>query len=312
MLMALLLAAAGQSVLVGIVQYYGFASLRWLQPITASIIPALAWMAFLEASLRARLQIRDWVHFSVPAIVALCVFVLPAIIDVVLCSLFVGYGAAILVMLHRQGGDFAHMPLTSGHIPALVWRFIAFALIASAISDMLIIVAKIDGNDQIVGLILSITSSLALLTIGFLSLSPDIAIDVDVDVQSVDQNQPSDHVPATPSTPEHRTIMTRLEDLQIREQLYLDPDLTLARISRRMGVPLKQISTAINATTGENVSRFINKYRIEHACRELDKGETVTTTMLTSGFNTKSNFNREFLRITGKTPSQWQQEAQQP
>ncbi|HBN49318.1 MAG TPA: AraC family transcriptional regulator, partial [Thalassospira sp.] len=32
----------------------------------------------------------------------------------------------------------------------------------------------------------------------------------------------------------------------------------------------------------------------------------------TSGFNTKSNFNREFLRITGKTPSQWQQEAQQP
>lgn len=312
--MALLLAAAGQSILVGIVQYYGFASLRWLQPITASIIPALAWMAFLEASLRARLQIRDWVHFSVPTVVALCVFVLPAIIDVVLCSLFVGYGSAILVMLHRQGGDFAHMRLTSGHIPALVWRFIAFTLIASAISDMLIIVAKIDGNDQIVGLILSITSSLALLTIGFLSLSPDIAIDVDVDVdvQSGDQNQPSDHVPATLSNPEHQTIMARLEDLQIREQLYLDPDLTLARISRRMGVPLKQISTAINATTGENVSRFINRYRIEHACRELDKGETVTATMLTSGFNTKSNFNREFLRITGKTPSQWQQEAQQP
>jgi len=312
--MALLLASAGQSILVGLVQYYGFTNLRWLQPITASIIPAMAWLAFLEASLRARLQIRDWVHFSVPAIIALCVFVLPAIIDVVLCSLFVGYGAAILVMLHRQGGDFAHMRLTSGHIPALVWRFIAFALISSALSDMLIIVAKIDGNDQIVGLILSITSSLALLTIGFLSLSPDIAIDVDVDVdvQSGAQNRVSDHVSATSSTPEHRTIMARLEDLQIREQLYLDPDLTLARISRRMGVPLKQISTAINATTGENVSRFINKYRIEHACGELDKGETVTATMLTSGFNTKSNFNREFLRITGKTPSQWQQETQQP
>ena len=27
--------------------------------------------------------------------------------------------------------------------------------------------------------------------------------------------------------------------------------------------------------------------------------------MLASGFNTKSNFNREFLRVTGKNPSDW-------
>ena len=103
--------------------------------------------------------------------------------------------------------------------------------------------------------------------------------------------------------------MNELNALQTQERLYLDPDLTLARISRRMGRPLKQISMAINTTTGENVSRYINKYRIEHACRMLDAGENVTNTMLESGFNTKSNFNREFLRITGKTPSQWQQQG---
>jgi AraC-like DNA-binding protein len=27
--------------------------------------------------------------------------------------------------------------------------------------------------------------------------------------------------------------------------------------------------------------------------------------MLESGFNTKSNFNREFLRVVGKSPSEW-------
>ncbi|HCW66458.1 MAG TPA: AraC family transcriptional regulator, partial [Thalassospira lucentensis] len=54
------------------------------------------------------------------------------------------------------------------------------------------------------------------------------------------------------------------------------------------------------------VSRYINKLRIEHACRELETGQNVTTAMLASGFNTKSNFNREFLRITGSTPTKWQ------
>lgn len=308
MLMALLLASAGQSVLVGTVQYYGFTSLRWLQPVTASVIPALAWIAFVEASIRIRLHSRDWLHFLVPAVVLLCVLFLPAIIDVVLCSLFVGYGCAILVMLHRQAGDFAHMRLASGHIPSLVWRFIALALIASAISDVMIIAAKTGGNDQIVGVILSVTSSMALLTIGFLCLSPDIAIDIDTN--DPPENPASSHIPRNFDITEHKSTMIQLEDLLVGQRLYLDPDLTLARISRRMGIPLKQISAAINATTGENVSRYINKFRIEHACNELGRGQNVTTAMLSSGFNTKSNFNREFLRITGKTPSQWQQQSQ--
>jgi AraC-like DNA-binding protein len=34
-------------------------------------------------------------------------------------------------------------------------------------------------------------------------------------------------------------------------------------------------------------------------------GENVTNAMLSSGFNTKSNFNREFLRVTGTNPRDW-------
>lgn len=33
--------------------------------------------------------------------------------------------------------------------------------------------------------------------------------------------------------------------------------------------------------------------------------ESVTNAMLSSGFITKPNFNREFLRITGESPSAW-------
>ncbi|WP_365734666.1 helix-turn-helix domain-containing protein [Planktotalea sp.] len=42
--------------------------------------------------------------------------------------------------------------------------------------------------------------------------------------------------------------------------------------------------------------------RIKAACAALEQGDSVTEVMLSAGFNTKSNFNREFLRITGKIP----------
>ena len=45
------------------------------------------------------------------------------------------------------------------------------------------------------------------------------------------------------------------------------------------------------------------------ACESLMDGESVTTAMLSSGFNTRSNFNREFRRITGKSPSDWRATA---
>jgi AraC-like DNA-binding protein len=100
-------------------------------------------------------------------------------------------------------------------------------------------------------------------------------------------------------------LMSRLKALLEERELYLDPDLTLARLSKRLGVPAKQLSTTINRATGENVSRYINSYRIGRARERLAAGETVTVAMLESGFNTKSNFNREFLRVVGSTPSQW-------
>ena len=91
--------------------------------------------------------------------------------------------------------------------------------------------------------------------------------------------------------------MVRLQALLQKEPLFLDPDLTLSRLARRMLVPVKALSSAINQSSGDNVSRFINSYRIEHACDLLDQARSITSTMFDSGFQTKSNFNREFLHI---------------
>jgi AraC-like DNA-binding protein len=60
-----------------------------------------------------------------------------------------------------------------------------------------------------------------------------------------------------------------------------------------------------NRASGENVSRYVNRLRIENACRLMLQGQNVTAAMLDSGFNTKSNFNREFLRLKQESPSKW-------
>ena len=90
-------------------------------------------------------------------------------------------------------------------------------------------------------------------------------------------------------------------------QPYLDPDLTLARLARKLLVLEKRLSRAINKAKGENVSRLINTHRVLHACAMMKDGASVTEAMFASGFNTKSNFNREFLRVMGVNPRLWLQ-----
>ena len=80
---------------------------------------------------------------------------------------------------------------------------------------------------------------------------------------------------------------------------------TLGRLSRRLGIPVWQLSAAVNRVTRGNVSRYVNRFRIERACERLLAGESVAVAMESSGFSTRSNFSREFRRITGKSPSDW-------
>lgn len=101
-------------------------------------------------------------------------------------------------------------------------------------------------------------------------------------------------------------LFTRTTELLEREKLYLDPDLNLTRIARRLNVPVKKLSAAINQSTGESVSRLINGYRIKCVCAALLSGDaSITQAMFAAGFSTKSNFNAEFRRVTGLAPRDW-------
>lgn len=160
-----------------------------------------------------------------------------------------------------------------------------------------IVAALIGGRPGWQPWIVTVSPSLLLLTVGGLVL-----------MRSLGQGErgPAPKASSISHDPEaDQALMARLDTLLETRKLYLDPDLTLTRLARVLQVPVKRLSAAINRSTGSNVSRYVNGYRIREACHCLEGGASVTEAMLASGFNTKSNFNREFRRVTGKTPSSW-------
>ncbi len=182
---------------------------------------------------------------------------------------------------------------------------IGLLLIASGLGDALIVAADSAGLPGLRPWIITVFSAATLLVMGALSLSSALSADPDDPVLPA---EPDDRDLA--ATEADLAILARLDGLMAERALYLDPELSLSRLSRRFGLPLKQLSGAIDRASGDNVSRYSNKARIAAAQQLLADGKTVTEAMFAAGSNTKSNFNREFLRVTGRTPSTWRTAAQ--
>lgn len=297
LLVAFLTACAVQSLLVALVGGYGAEWLRPVLPVSATLIPPLAWITFQDALVR-RLPLRATaLHIAAPAFTLFCRVFAPETIDIVVPLVFAGYGGAMLWRL-RLSFDMPLARLDADRVPVVIWQALGWALIASAISDVLIALAYVSGNASWAGWLITVFSSLVLLLLGLLSGNP-AASGTEGD---------EDDARATPSrqpVAEDADILSRLDTFLRHEPMHLDPNLTLARLARRLHLPEKRLSSAVNRATGANVSRYINAWRIRHACKMIEGGATITEAMLNSGFNTKSNFNREFLRVTGAAPSQW-------
>ena len=302
-LFSLLLAiCAMQSLIVALAQYYGLAMAQVVQPITATWIPPVAWLAFSSAAFRPGKWTADWPHLLPPLFSGFCLLFAPATLDPVIVGVFAGYGGAMVLTLVRSGPDLPMTSLQAGPIPYRIWQAVAAVLLVSAAGDLAIAIAFSFGWESLLQPIVSAGSALTLLGIGLLSLMPAVQAPVEITV-SGEQDAEADP-PPEPSEVD-RSLVNRLDAFLETQPLYLDPGLTLNRLSSRMKVPAKQLSAAVNRVKGENVSRLINAYRIAHACRLLEAGGSVTGAMLDSGFNTKSNFNREFSRVTGKSPCIW-------
>lgn len=300
-LLALIGACALQAAIIALVQYYGVSALRPLQPLLATVIPPVAWIAFERASGGPGTRSGWGWHVTGPVLATFCLVTNPGLLDVLIPLSFTSYGLSMLARLRGGEDMLLHSRLESGSVALMAWRIVALALVASAACDVLIAYGMAHGNSGWLMWIPSLVSSISLLSLGALSLSSA--------TESRHERAGEEHATPPDVMKRDEAILARLDDYVRAHKPYLDPDLTLARLARKLLIPAKQLSSAINRSKNENVSRYINRLRIEEACRLLAQGKTVTAAMFESGFNTKSNFNREFQRVQRTSPRQWAADA---
>jgi ligand-binding sensor domain-containing protein/AraC-like DNA-binding protein len=108
-----------------------------------------------------------------------------------------------------------------------------------------------------------------------------------------------------------KKYMLRLLTVMKEEKPYLDPNMTVTKLAKRLGVSKEHISQTINQCFYMNFNQFLNKYRIEEAKERLkDPKESqyvVFKIALDVGFNSKSTFNTAFKKFTGMNPSQYRE-----
>lgn len=103
--------------------------------------------------------------------------------------------------------------------------------------------------------------------------------------------------------------MIALEKLMEDEKSYLNPELTLTILSKKIGISSKQLSQVINQAEGVNYSQYIVSLRISEVQRRLKSGEfqhyKIAAIAYDSGFNSISSFNTAFKKHTNQTAVQY-------
>ena len=291
--------SALQSLLVGMRWGYDIAAIRYVLPVCAACLPPLVLASFRKLVHRDEPDGTVAVGFWVfpPAMMAGLLFLAPRLIDAALAALFVAYAGALL-RLGRLGPDGLDEARLDAAAPAHRAMLVAAAsLCLSAAIDLIIFLdfewtrgrhaAFIAGNANLLGLFcIGVTAAIAARA----EVSAEPIPEADLSAATAEQD---------------REMLGRIERLLEERKLFLEEDLTLSRLARRAGVPSRQISRAVNRMTGKNVSQYINDFRVAEACRLLPAKRSVTMAMLEAGFQTKSNFNREFRRVTGLSPAAW-------
>jgi len=297
MLAALLGLLAAQALINTLALHHGVGLARLIQPVSAMAIPAMAWLAWRTDGLGQRLHLRDAAHgLGMAAALALRSHA-SILLELLVPLTYAGYALALAASLRKAGPDLPHARLGQGALPLLAWIGVAVSLALSALSDLGIAAAIVLGHAAQAPMIVDLASSVLLFGIGGLALTAE-RLSVGA--------APEDPEPSPTPTEDDHALFARLETLMETRSPWRDPDLTLAQLGRRLQTPAKRLSAAVNLVTGDNISRYVNGHRIRAACAALERGATATEAMLDAGFVTKSNFNREFRRVTGLTPTGWQ------
>ena len=181
-----------------------------------------------------------------------------------------------------------------------LWAAAALSLISDNFSPRLLFPGE---------LVLLLAASVLLFLIAFaLASEPvgDTALTVDGGGTEI---PPKDKYTRSALTPDRaERIADRIETAMRRDALYLDPALSLQKLSRHVQTPQNLVSQSLNECLGTTFYDYVARWRIEAAKPLIEAGEaSILTIALEVGFNSRSTFYKAFKRETGLTPKAFQE-----
>lgn len=121
---------------------------------------------------------------------------------------------------------------------------------------------------------------------------------------AVDENEPELKYARSALTRDQAgKLAVRLETVMRKESLYLDPTLSLQKLSQQVGAVPNQVSQTLNQEIGTSFFDYVARWRIEASKPRIKAGDaSVLSVALEVGFNSRSTFYKAFKRETGMTP----------
>lgn len=104
-------------------------------------------------------------------------------------------------------------------------------------------------------------------------------------------------------------IADKINTVMKNEQLFLDSNLSLQKLSQHTAISPNYISQTLNETLSVNFFDFVNQWRIEAAKPKIIANQNnILNIALEVGFNARSSFYKAFKQTTGQTPSQYRKQ----
>lgn len=108
------------------------------------------------------------------------------------------------------------------------------------------------------------------------------------------------------ATPSIKGLLKEINEAVVHQKLYLKPDLTLRTLSDHLERTPNEVSKAINTGLSLSFNDFINQHRVKEVIRLLQDKDNHRFTLegisKMAGFNSSTSFNKNFKKVTGKTP----------
>lgn len=283
----------------------------FIRPTLAMTVGPVAWIYFSSAaSADFKIGPRHVLHFLPAVFIAFEMLARIYIIEIDLAIMvsFAAYAAAIGWRARLGRAQFLHLgDRASGQVYR--WLIVTTALLTLSLIGEIAIIADIQrGRDisQSPALLAALILNLILVGLVLLAAlrrpSPfDWMYEIGKAAFAPKLNSYSEE--------EYKDCIARLEALVENEKLYAEDGVTVRVVAKKLGVPARLVSEAVNRIYGESYSRHMNRLRVDAAKRLLHEnvGISITEVMLDAGFRTKSSFNKEFRAITGETPSAFRQ-----